>query len=365
MGHNLMQQLEMDASFLRNVVEWKDITVPFVPQGHWTRDQIKQLCGSLYKKEDPSKSVSFSVEPSVLGEEVKEVFLMGSTKAVFKKVVYEPTDLLDLVSKMDYLDTAQKSALLATLAEFPEIFEGKKGDWKGEEIFICLKECSKPYYAKAYLIPLSQQEAYEVEVERQCSIGSLCKLTAKEVELGNWAFPTFGVPKKNGQIRIVADLRKVNNMIERSEFHIPVIEDTLIGIQGFSFATKINLNIGYQALHLDNYAKSILQIIFPFGVYEYQVLPMGVKPATDLFQSRIVQLFAQMKKEERPMCYIDDILHVTCGSFEEHLRILKIILRLLSEVGMQVNAKKSEWCKNEIAYLGFTITPTRYKPMKS
>ncbi len=92
---------------------------------------------------------------------------------------------------MDYLNTAQKSALLATLAEFPEIFEGKKGDWKGEEIFIRLEEGSKPYYAKAYLIPLSQREAFEVKVERQCFIGSLCKLTVKEVELNNWAFLAF------------------------------------------------------------------------------------------------------------------------------------------------------------------------------
>ncbi|KAL7450320.1 hypothetical protein ACHAXS_000226, partial [Conticribra weissflogii] len=123
--------------------------------------------------------------------------------------------------------------------------------------------------------------------------------------------------------------------------------------------------MGYQALRLDDYAKSILRIIFPFGIYEYQVLPMGVKPATDLFQSRIVQLFASMKKGEKPMCYIDDILHCMGNTYEEHLRILKIILGLLATAGLQVNPQKSEWCKKEIAYLSFTITPTGYKPMQS
>ncbi len=190
----------------------------------------------------------FQAEPSVLGEKAKEVFLTGSTKAVFKKVVHEPANLPELVSKLDYLSTAQKAALLATLAEFPQILEGKKGDWKGEEISIHLKEGSKPYYVKAYPIPLLQQEAYEVEVERQCAIGLLRKLTAKEVELNDWAFPAFGVPKKNCKIRIVAELWKVNNMIERSEFHIPAIEDTLTSIKGFLFATGIDLNMGYQAL---------------------------------------------------------------------------------------------------------------------
>ncbi|KAL7465162.1 hypothetical protein ACHAXS_005488 [Conticribra weissflogii] len=52
-------------------------------------------------------------------------------------------------------------------------------------------------------------------------------------------------------------------------------------------------------------------------------------------------------------------------SYKEHLCILKIILGLLAAAGLQVNPQKSEWCKKEIAYLGFTITPTGYKPMQS
>ncbi len=85
-------------------------------------------------------------------------------------------------------------------------------------------------------------------MERQFTIRLLCKLTAKEVDLIDWAFPAFRVLKTNHEIQIVADLRRVNNMIKWLEFHTPAIEDTLTCIKGFSFATRIGLNMGYQAL---------------------------------------------------------------------------------------------------------------------
>lgn len=101
---------------------------------------------------------------------------MGPTKGVFKKILYKPTcgkDGLHIYNS--------KIILVKTLSEFPKIFEGKKGDWKGKEMPIRLKEASKLYYAKPSPVPLSQREVYEVEVERQCFIRSLHKLIPKEV----------------------------------------------------------------------------------------------------------------------------------------------------------------------------------------
>ena len=36
-------------------------------------------------------------------------------------------------------------------------------------------------------------------------IGAMCKLILKEAELKEWAIHAFGVPKKNGMIRLVID----------------------------------------------------------------------------------------------------------------------------------------------------------------
>ena len=89
--------------------------------------------------------------------------------------------------------------------------------------------------------------------------------------------------------------------------------------------TSINLNMGYPSIPLNDEARKILTIIMPFGAYECLTLPMGVMPASDLFQARMGHLFAEMG-EWRPFPYIDDILHFKGSSFDEHMSILDEIL---------------------------------------
>ncbi len=68
----------------------------------------------------------------------------------------------------------------------------------------------------------------------------------------------------------------------------------------------------------------ILTIVMPFGAYKCLMLPTGVMPATDIFQARMVHVFADMG-EQSPFPYVDNILHFKGGSFEQHLEILNEI----------------------------------------
>ena len=88
---------------------------------------------------------------------------------------------------------------------------------------------------------------------------------------------------------------------------------------------------------------------------------MGIKVASDVFQEGMGELFADM---EEVVVYIDDILVIGTGSYEEHLSIVNEVLRRLKEQGMQVNAEKSSWAQPEVEYLGFLITREGIKPQK-
>ena len=119
---------------------------------------------------------------------------------------------------------------------------------------------------------------------------------------------------------------------------IPAFNDgrNLTSIKGFTYASSLDLNMGYPSILLNDKAKSILTIT-PFGAYECLTLPMGVMPASDIFQAQMVNLFANMGKN-RPYPYIDDILHFKGNALEEHIEILGQILMLLTSMGMQVRA---------------------------
>ena len=132
-------------------------------------------------------------------------------------------------------------------------------------------------------------------------------MSAEEVEEREFISPAFAISKRDGvTMRIVFDLRKLNSMLERKQTHMSTIEELIQGIGGFIFASVVDLNMGYLSIPLTESSKKLFTIVFPFGYFECQVLPQGAKPATDIFQSRMVGMFASMW-ENRPYPYLDDI----------------------------------------------------------
>ena len=53
--------------------------------------------------------------------------------------------------------------------------------------------------------------------------------------------------------------------------------------------------------------------------------------------------------------YIDDLLHVTKGSWTEHLSILEEIFTRLQKAGLKVNASKSCFDAHKFDYLGYHV----------
>ena len=58
---------------------------------------------------------------------------------------------------------------------------------------------------------------FREELNRQCRIGALGELTAEEIKDREWASPAFGIPKKNGRIRLVIDSRRTNQCLKWKE----------------------------------------------------------------------------------------------------------------------------------------------------
>ena len=128
-----------------------------------------------------------------------------------------------------------------------------------------IKKDAKPYHGKAYPIPHIYEQTLRKEVQRLVDIGVLEKCSDSE-----WASPTFIIPKKNGTVRFITDLRQVNKRIVRKPFPIPQIADVMQKLQGFQYATALDLNMEYY--------------------HKYLRLPMGLSGSQDIFQDRMNNL---------------------------------------------------------------------------
>ncbi len=61
-------------------------------------------------------------------------------------------------------------------------------------------------------------------------------------------------------------------------------------LEGFSFETALDLNMGYYTIRLDPDASKICTIIFSWGKKSYKWLPIGIAGSLDIFQGIMSEL---------------------------------------------------------------------------
>jgi hypothetical protein len=157
--------------------------------------------------------------------------------------------------------------------------------------------------------------------------------------------PSFIIPKKDKTVHFLSDFWEVNKRLVRKPFPIPPISMVLQEIEGFSYATTLDLNMGNYTIRLDPDASKICTIIFPWGKYSYKKLPMGIVGSPDIFQGKMSEL---MESLEFVRAYLDNLLCISKLSLEDHLEKLEEVLRQLCNTGLKVNAAKSTFCALEI-----------------
>eukprot|EP00804_Cyclotella_cryptica_P006302 CCRYP_010141-RA/>CCRYP_010141-RA protein AED:0.41 eAED:0.30 QI:0/-1/0/1/-1/0/1/0/449 len=192
------------------------------------------------------------------------------------------------------------------------------------------------------------------ELKKLCDLGVLQWQRASE-----WASPSFIVPKKDQTVRFLSDFREVNKRIVRKPFPLPKISTVMQELEGFTFATALDLNMGYYTIRLDPDESKICTIIFPWGKYSYHRLPMRIAGSPDIFQSKMMELMATL---EFVRAYIDDLLCITKGTLEDHLAKLELVLSRLQDANLKVNARKSNFCAIETEYLGYILSREGIKP---
>ena len=96
------------------------------------------------------------------------------------------------------------------------------------------------------------------EVNRLVEIGVLRK--KPEYKL---VFHIFLVPKKQGTISFMARFVEMNKRIVQTPYPIPKISTVLQEIDGFTYATSFDLNMGYCTIRLDGNAQRICTLILP------------------------------------------------------------------------------------------------------
>src|SRR5688500_7684988 len=170
----------------------------------------------------------------------------------------------------------------------------------------------------------------------------------------------FIIRKPDGSLWSLADLRELNKRIKHYPIPIPKIQDMLQKLEGFRWATLLDLNMGFYNILLTPNASRLCMVVLPWGKHEYLRLPMGLCNSPDIFQEKMSKLMAGL---EFARAYLDNLLIILKGEFDEHLMQLEAAFTRLSEAGLKINASKSSLCRTELEYLGYWITRNCIRPV--
>ena len=132
-------------------------------------------------------------------------------------------------------------------------------------------------------------------------------------------------------MQFISDFCKLNKVLKHKPWPLPKIVETLQELEGFTYASQLDLNMGYYTIRLDPDSSKICTIILPWGKYSYQRLPMGVAGLPDIFQEKMTGLMSDL---EYVRAYIDDLLIILKDLFKDHSTKLEKKLKKLHKAAL-------------------------------
>ncbi|GBG59932.1 hypothetical protein CBR_g66738 [Chara braunii] len=160
------------------------------------------------------------------------------------------------------------------------------------------------------------------------------------------------VRKKNKDLRLCIDYRKLNAQTVKNAGPLPRIDDLLERLGGTTYFSK--LKSGYQQIEIQPQDRYKTAFKPRYGHFEWVVMPFGLTNAPTTFQAAMTTEFRDLL-DRSVLIYLDDIL-VYSRTLDEHLVHLRVVLDRLRAAKYKANRDKCEFAKQELKYLGHYVT---------
>ena len=326
------------------------------------RRKNKQMCHINMLKEyfDRDSSISKPItvvnavpqESNVFEPEVNSDFIDKSDPGPSK---LENSDILrNLNSKLCHLEPSQQEKLKQLIHEYEHLFPDIPT--RTDKIYhdVIVKD-SKPVKQHPYRMNPLKRKYLQDEVKY------LLENDFIEPSQSNYSSPCILVPKSNGTYRMCTDYRKVNSVTKTDSFPIPRIDDCIDKVGNSKYVTKFDLLKGFWQVPLTDRAKEVSAFATPNGLYQYKVMPFGMKNSPATFQRLVNNVICGLDGCD---AYIDDVI-IYSDSWSDHLQRIRQFFDRLSKAKLTVNLAKTEFCHATVTFLGHLVGQGQVKPLEA
>ena len=260
--------------------------------------------------------------------------------------------LNDLGTKLSHLPLVQRKELAEVITQYREVFPDVPSKTNLIEHDVDVGD-SAPIKQHPYRVSPMKKELLDQEVQY------MLKNDIIEESQSNWSSPCILVPKHDGGFRFCTDFRKVNDKTKSDSFPIPRIADCIDQIGNAKFVSTFDMLKGYWQVPLTQRAREISAFVTPSGLYQYKVMPFGMKNAPATFQRMVNKLVRDIDGCEG--C-IDDVV-IYSDNWSDHIRQIKRFFQIMREAKLTINLMKSEFGKATVKYLGHIVGQGQVRPL--
>ncbi|KAK9401689.1 hypothetical protein NXF25_010045 [Crotalus adamanteus] len=203
---------------------------------------------------------------------------------------------------------------------------------------------------KARMYPMTFTELQEMRqyVDKNLARGFIVPARSR------MAAPVLFQGKKDGGLRLCVDFRGLNAVCIEQVYPLPLIKDLLTHLATGTIFTKLDLREAYYRVRIREGDEWKTTFNCPLGSYQFKVMPFGLQGAPAVFMQLINEVLHD-HLYKGVLVYLDDIL-IYSRSLEEHVELVRTVLRKLLDAQLYCKISKCEFHKERIDYLGFRVS---------
>lgn len=166
--------------------------------------------------------------------------------------------------------------------------------------------------------------------------------------------PIVVVRKKNGDVRLCVDYRRLNLNTIKDAYALPNLEEAFSALTGSKWFSVLDLKSGYYQIEVDEADKHKTAFVCPMGFFEFNRMPQGITNAPSTFQRLMEKCMCDINLKE-VLVFLDDLI-VFSDTLEQHETRLLHVLNRLKEYGLKLSIEKCKFFQTSVRYLGHIVS---------
>ena len=230
-----------------------------------------------------------------------------------------------------------------------------------------------PSHQKGRRVPINLLDKVSDELKKLTEQGHIEKL--QECSDKNFISPIVITVKKDKSVKLALDSKILNKAIHKNKYQMPNIDSLIDTISQHINDSKRGENVYFSTidlkyeysqlnLHPDTARHCNFNIICgdATGTYRFKTGFYGLTNMPAEFQKAMDYTLVGLS---HTYCFLHDIIVVSKGTQESHLKYVYNCLQKLEADNLRTNLSKCHFAKHQINWLGFTFSQSGVKPIES